>query len=145
MALDFPKPAVAQLVKNPPAVQETGAIPGSETCAGEGIGSPLQYSGLENSMDCRVHGVANCRTQLRDFHFPFQTSIRCRKTNGEDNWPTDDLPCADGAQDPGPGPPPLRESALVAEGELGWPVTRVYSISAILPFFTHGSFCSAGR
>ena len=31
---------------------------------------PLQYSGLENSMDC-VHGVINSRTQLSDFHFPF--------------------------------------------------------------------------
>ena len=28
----------------------------------------LQYSGLENSMDCIVHGVAKNRTQLSDFH-----------------------------------------------------------------------------
>ena len=26
-------------------------------------------SGLENSMDCIVHGVAKSRTQLSDFHF----------------------------------------------------------------------------
>ena len=77
--------------------------------------------------------------------FYFQTSIRCRKTNGEDNFPTDDLPCTGWAQDSWPGPPLLQESALVAEGELGWPLTPVYSIRAILPFFTHGSFCSAGR
>ena len=33
--------------------------------------SPLQYSGLENSMDCIVYGVAKHRTQLSDFHFRF--------------------------------------------------------------------------
>ena len=33
-------------------------IPGLGRSAGEGIGYPLQYSGLENSMDCIVHGVA---------------------------------------------------------------------------------------
>ena len=30
---------------------------------------PLQYSGLENSMDCIVHGVAKSWTQLSDFPF----------------------------------------------------------------------------
>ena len=38
---------------------------------GEGKGYPLQYSGLENSMDCIVHGVAKSQTLLRDFHFLF--------------------------------------------------------------------------
>ena len=37
----------------------------------EGKGYPLQYSGLESSMDCIiVHGVAKSRTRLSDFHFP---------------------------------------------------------------------------
>jgi len=36
---------------------------------GEGNGYPLQYSGLENSMDCIVHGVAKSQTQLGNFHF----------------------------------------------------------------------------
>ena len=36
---------------------------------GEGKGYPLQSSGLENSMDCIVHGVTKSRTRLRDFHF----------------------------------------------------------------------------
>ena len=36
---------------------------------GDGKGYLLQYSGLENSMDCIVHGVTNSRTQLSDFHF----------------------------------------------------------------------------
>ena len=43
---------VAQLVKNLPAVQILGSIPGLERSLGNGNGYPLQYSGLENSMDC---------------------------------------------------------------------------------------------
>ena len=35
-----------------------GSIPGLGRSPGEGKSYPLQYSGLENSMDCRVHGVA---------------------------------------------------------------------------------------
>ena len=30
---------------------------------------PLQYSGLENSMGCIVHGVIKSRTRLSDLHF----------------------------------------------------------------------------
>ena len=30
---------------------------------------PLKYSGLENSMDCIVHGAAKSRTRLNKFHF----------------------------------------------------------------------------
>ena len=44
-------------------------IPGLGRSLGEGKGSPLQYSGLENSTDCTVHGVAKRRTQLSNFHF----------------------------------------------------------------------------
>jgi len=36
---------------------------------GEGEGYALQYPGLENSMVCVVHGVANSQTQLSNFHF----------------------------------------------------------------------------
>ena len=44
---------VAQLVKNPPAVRETQVWSlGSEDPLDKGKGYPLQYSGLENSMDC---------------------------------------------------------------------------------------------
>ena len=66
---------VAQLVKNPPAMQETwvrffswGDPPG------EGNGYPLQYPALENPRDCKVHGVVKSRAQLSDF--PFHTCIR---------------------------------------------------------------------
>ena len=50
------------------SVGDLGAIPGLGRYPGEGKGYPLQYSGLENSMDCIVHGVAKNRTQLSDFH-----------------------------------------------------------------------------
>ena len=40
----------------------------------QGKGYSLQYSGLENSMDSIVHGVAKSRTQLSDFHFSFSDS-----------------------------------------------------------------------
>ena len=63
---------VAQLVKNPPAVQETWLRSlGWEDPPGEEQGYPLQYSGLENSMDCIVHGVAKSQTRLCNFHFHF--------------------------------------------------------------------------
>ena len=48
---------------------DLGPIPGLGRSPGEGKGSPLQYSCLENYMDCIVHGVAKSQTQLRDFHF----------------------------------------------------------------------------
>ena len=44
-------------------------IPGLERWPGEGKGYPLQYSGVENSKDCIVHGVAKSQTRLSDFHF----------------------------------------------------------------------------
>ena len=106
---------VAQLAKNPPAMEDTlvqflgwedplekgqdthsvflgfpcgtagkestynagdlGSIPGLGRTSGEGKGYPLQYSGLENLMDCRVHGVAKSQTQLSNFHFHFIYSI----------------------------------------------------------------------
>ena len=44
------------------------SIPGSGRSPREGNGNPLQYSGLENSMDCRVHGVTKSRTRMNDFH-----------------------------------------------------------------------------
>ena len=48
---------------------ELGLIPGLGRFPGEGKIYPLQYSGLENSMDSIVHGVAKSQTQLSNFHF----------------------------------------------------------------------------
>ena len=69
---------MAQMVKNPPAVQETrvqslgrwGRFPGG------GMATPLQYSCLENPTDrgawwAAVHGVTESRTQLSDYQFHF--------------------------------------------------------------------------
>ena len=45
---------MAQLVKNPP-VGDLSSLPGLGRSSGEWKGYPLQYSGLENSMDYTVH------------------------------------------------------------------------------------------
>ena len=64
---------VVQLIKNPPAnagdTRDVGSIPGLGKSLGEGNGSPLQYSCLENPMDrgalwATVHEVATSRTRL---------------------------------------------------------------------------------
>ena len=41
---------------------DLGSVPGLARFSGEGKSYPLQYSGLENSMDI-VHGVAKSQTQ----------------------------------------------------------------------------------
>ena len=48
---------------------DLSSIPGLGRSPGEGKGNPLQYSGVENSMDCIVHGVAKSQTWLSNFHF----------------------------------------------------------------------------
>ena len=50
---------------------DLGSTPRLGKYPGEGKGCPPQYSGLENSMDCIVHGAAKSRTQLSGFHFHF--------------------------------------------------------------------------
>ena len=57
---------------------DLGLIPGLGRSPGEGKGHPLQYSGLENSMDCIVHGAAKSWTWLNAFHFHFP---------GQHSWP----------------------------------------------------------
>ena len=51
---------VALVVKNLHAnagdIRDASSIPGLGRSLGEGKGQPLQYSGLENSMDRIVHG-----------------------------------------------------------------------------------------
>ena len=44
------------------------SIPGLGRSPGEGKGCSLQYSDLENSMDCVVPGVAKSQTWLSNFH-----------------------------------------------------------------------------
>ena len=65
--LGFPDSSVGK--ESTCSVEDLGSIPGLGRSPGEEKGYPLQYSGLENSKDCIVHGVAKSRTQLSDFHF----------------------------------------------------------------------------
>ena len=57
---------------------DLGLIPELGRSPGEGKGYPLQYSCLENSMDCIVHGLIKSR--VSDFHFHYITLL---KTNLE--------------------------------------------------------------
>ena len=50
---------MTQLVKKSACNEgDLGLIPGLRRSPGEGKGYPLQCSGLEDSIDCIVHGVA---------------------------------------------------------------------------------------
>ena len=58
------------MVKTPLAnARDAGSIPGLGRSLGDGKGYPLQYSGLERSMDCTVPRVTKSWTLLSDFHF----------------------------------------------------------------------------
>ena len=71
---------IVQLVKYPPAIQETWVQSlGWKDSPGKGKGYPLQYSSLENSTDCIVHEVTKSRTRLSDSHFTSFHNI---------GWPT---------------------------------------------------------
>ena len=52
-------------------VGDLGSIPGLGRSPGEEKGYPLQYSGLENSMNHMAHGVTKSQTWLNDFDFHF--------------------------------------------------------------------------
>ena len=54
-------------------MEDLCSIPGLGRSPGEGKGYPLQYSGLENSLDYTVHGVAKSWTRLSNFHFTVHT------------------------------------------------------------------------
>ena len=73
--LDIGLPPGGLVIKNPPAnagdIRDLGSIPGLGRSPGEGKGYPLQYSGLENSIDCIAHGIPKSWTRLSDFHFHF--------------------------------------------------------------------------
>ena len=48
---------------------DLGLISGLGTSPGKGKGYPLQYSGLENFMDCIVHGVSESVTAVTSTFF----------------------------------------------------------------------------
>ena len=61
---------------------DSDSIPGLGRSPGKGDGYPLQYSGLENSMDRIAQGVTKRWTRLSDFHFthfPLITHLHRRR------------------------------------------------------------------
>ena len=56
---------------------DLSSIPGLGRSHGEGKGYPLQYPGLENSMDCIVHGVTKGQTQLSGFCLHLLSKGKC--------------------------------------------------------------------
>ena len=62
-------------------VGDLGLIPGFGRSSGEGNGYSLQCSGLENSMDCIVHGVAKSWTGLSNFHDHDVITYMCTSTH----------------------------------------------------------------
>ena len=69
---------------NPPAMWETWvrSLLGEDPLE-KWKATQLQYSGLENSIDCIVHGVAKSQTRLSNFHL--LTKQACMKQ--EPHWP----------------------------------------------------------
>ena len=65
---------VAQLVKNPPAMREIWVRSLGWEDPLEKNSYPLQYSGLENSMDGIVHTVAKNWTRLTNFHLVLRSA-----------------------------------------------------------------------
>ena len=67
----FPGSSYAKEFARNGNARDLGSIPGLGRSTGEGKGYPLQYSGLENSKNSTVHGVAKSQTVLSDFHFQY--------------------------------------------------------------------------
>ena len=63
-------------------VGNLGSTPGLGR-SGEGKGYPLQCSGLENFVDCIVHGITKSWTRLSDFHFHIPCVIYCLTLMGK--------------------------------------------------------------
>ena len=66
MAKDFPGGSAGK--ESACNAGDLSSIPGLGRSPGEGKGYPLQYFGLQNSMNCIVHGVAKSQTQPSNFH-----------------------------------------------------------------------------
>ena len=64
--MNFPDSSVGK--ESACTVGDVSSVPGLGISAGEGNGYTLQYSGLENYMDCVVHGVSKSQAQLSYFH-----------------------------------------------------------------------------
>ena len=74
-AMGFPDRSVSK--ESACSAGDPGSFPGLGRSLGEGKGYPLQYSGLDNSMDCIAHGVAKRRTRPTDLK---------KKKEMKENW-----------------------------------------------------------
>ena len=83
---------MAQLLKTLRNAGDLGSIPGLGKSTGEGKGYPHQYSGLENSMDYIVYGIAKSQTWLSDWHyFTYIYSCSSGSATKESTYNTGDL------------------------------------------------------
>ena len=64
--------------ESPCSVGDLGSIRAVGRSLGEGKGYPLQYSGLENSMDCMVHGFVKNRTRLSQLSLHLTVFVHLR-------------------------------------------------------------------
>ena len=55
-------------------VGNLSSTPGLGRSPGEGKGYPLQYSSLENSMECKVHGVAKSGSLCQSMQIKYECS-----------------------------------------------------------------------
>ena len=66
---------------------DPGLIPELGRSPEEGNDYTLQFSGLENSMDCIVHGVTKSQTRLNNFHLSVQVNlIAVCSLNSKPQW-----------------------------------------------------------
>ena len=63
---------------------DPSSIPGLGRSPGGRNGSLLQYSGLENSMNCIIHAAAKSQAQWSDFHFQAQRNLSLYPT--KEQW-----------------------------------------------------------
>jgi len=62
-------------------VEDLGLSPGLGRSRRKGKGYPLQYPGLENSIDCTVYGVAESQTRPSDFHVDLHIDAKSSTLN----------------------------------------------------------------
>ena len=111
---------------------ELGLIPGLGRDPGERKGYPLQYSGLENSTDCIVYGIAKSQTWLSDFHFQQPLSIpkiaqELEKKINDNRW--EKMKEISGGKDPGVRRKKRKTGQRIVEekvrGMFFWEETRI--------------------
>ena len=76
---------------------DLGSISGLGRSPGEGKSYPFQYSGLENSLDCMMHGVTKSQAQLSDFYIRLQVDYPIFPPPFRSN---DNPQCIDDTHDP---------------------------------------------